>query len=42
MEKLMKDCVLLSSTVALESSDESKMDVQADGEDLFGSAPCQY
>jgi len=38
-EKLMKECVLLSSTAVSESSSEFQMDIQADGEDLFGSAP---
>jgi len=38
-EKLMKQCILLNAASMSESLNESKMDVQSDGEDLFGSTP---
>jgi len=38
-EKLMKQCILLNAASVSESLNESKMDIQSDGEDLFGSAP---
>ena len=42
VEKLMKQCLLLNVAPASEFLNESIMDVQSDGEDLFGSAPSQY
>jgi hypothetical protein len=41
-EQLMRQCILLNAASASESLSESKMDVQSDGDDLFGSAPSQY
>jgi hypothetical protein len=40
-EKLMKQCILLNAASVSESLNETKMDTQSDGEDLFGSAPSQ-
>ena len=41
-ETLMKQCILLNATSTSESLNEPKMDVQSDGEDLFGSAPSKH
>jgi hypothetical protein len=38
-EKLMRQCIILNAASVSESLNESKMDTQSDGEDLFGSAP---